>query len=200
MENIRQRLPFKFSDSEDNTTPSEILDEQEQDEVIQDLRRRNSSSNQHYGLAGLIILFLSFLLHVVFLFSSRKASPLLSILPSEIIDPDPPLPLVSLFSLISLALHLNLAILLDPQRARSLLGGEFGEQISLHYLSYQFSYAIAAVAPTLCLFLGRSWQTIVWWCFPIGLIYITQSLQQAIAQGHESIMALEAMRYRAPGA
>lgn len=67
-------------------------------------------------------------------------------------------------------------------------------------LPFTFSYALALVAPTISFILGRSWLTIAWWSITAVVIFAVQTVQESIQHGEESISALEAMKYTAPGA
>lgn len=98
-----------------------------------------------------------------------------------------------------MTLHLNLALLLNPSLVEAYLR-PLGIVIELYPLPYRLSYALAAVAPTICVYLGRSWLTLVWWSLTGALIYTIQTTQESISRGKESISALEAMKYAAPGA
>ena len=72
--------------------------------------------------------------------------------------------------------------------------------IDLRPLSYTLCYALAAVAPTLSMFLRRTWQSSVWWGLTVAVIFIVQTVTEAIAHGNTSISGLETMRYVAHGA
>ncbi|KAK0464282.1 uncharacterized protein EV420DRAFT_1760335 [Desarmillaria tabescens] len=61
-------------------------------------------------------------------------------------------------------------------------------------VSYQLTYALSLVAPTLYLFLGSP---VAWWCFTPVVVFIVQSIQDGIDRGTESIAALESMKYHA---
>jgi len=132
--------------------------------------------------------------HLIYLFKSSKDSPIMVLIPALHPDPDPPIPLPTLFTLLSLYLHLNLALLLHPNEVRARI------DIEIRSLSYQLSYVLAAVAPALCIFLGRSWQTVTWWSLTGTIVFVTHTVQESINRGNESISELEAMRYVAPGA
>jgi hypothetical protein len=102
---------------------------------------------------------------------------------------------------IALAIHLNLLLLFDPTHVHFLLRRmQLGDNTEINPLSYNLSYMLSLVAPTLCFFLWKPWLTITWWSLTPAVIYAVQTVQQAITQGNESIAALEAMRYTAPGA
>ncbi|KAJ7107286.1 hypothetical protein C8R43DRAFT_204223 [Mycena crocata] len=131
---------------------------------------------------------------LVYLLKDSKASPLLAIFPPASdanVDPDPPLPCPSLFTLLALALHANLALHLH--------GGDIRLSFS-PVLSYTHTYALAAVAPCLSLFLGRSWQATAWAAAPVALIALAHSVHGTLREGDEALAELEALKYSAPGA
>ncbi|KAK0202002.1 hypothetical protein DFS33DRAFT_1038454 [Desarmillaria ectypa] len=64
-------------------------------------------------------------------------------------------------------------------------------------VSYQLTYVLSLVAPTLCLFLGSP---VAWWCVTPAVVFVVQSIQDGLDRGTESIAALESMKYHALGA
>ncbi|KAF5382561.1 hypothetical protein D9615_002868 [Tricholomella constricta] len=157
METVRKRNPFRDSDVGDSVEDEKrILDEQEQEALIQKLKETNKSSTKRSLTVLQAILVLSFALQI---FSSFK-NPLLAIIPPETHDVTEDIPLPIAFTFLNLILHLNLALVAfrDEIRVRYNVSDEF-----MHPLPYQLSYAIAAVPPTLAMFLRRSWQSSVWW-------------------------------------
>ncbi|KAF9013257.1 hypothetical protein BDQ17DRAFT_1343070 [Cyathus striatus] len=177
MDSLRRRVPFKFSeDAEDER----VLDEQ--DELIQELRRGNDTTNGQYLLFSRIVL--------------QFIEPMFSIFPSSSQEVLPTIPLPTLFTWISLFIHLNLALLFHSDQIRNY----FQLTENPTPISFQLLYALSAVAPTLSIFLHRAWQTTVWWCFTLGIVYVVQISMSSIAAGNQSIAELEGMKYRAPGA
>jgi len=176
---LRRRVPFKLKEeSEDDTT---ILDDQEQEELLEALRHENTKSNQQ----GILMMQL-----LVLLYPSNN---------------DDPIPLPRPFTLVSLVLHANLVLLLDPTSVCNILlrvGIRIDDHVDLrsYTLSPTLSYTLALVAPSICLFLRRSWWTIAWWSITIIITYAVQLVLDSISTGDERITSLEAMRYRAPGA
>lgn len=112
--------------------------------------------------------------HTLFLLDPSRIDTL-------VLDAGQPLPIPRVFLTLSLLLHANL--LYQPAK-----------------LSYQSSYALACVAPTLCLFLGKSWKHVAWWSFTPVVMSITQMILDTVIQGQQYLESLEALKYTAPGA
>lgn len=127
---------------------------------------------------------------------SPHQNPLFSIFPAELVETVPSIPYPVMATLLSLTIHINLAVL-------ALLGDlqtriQFGD-LDFHPVPYQLLYIISAVAPTLSLFLRRSWQSTAWWSLTIAMVFIVHTLTGSIERGNESIAELETMKYVAPG-
>jgi hypothetical protein len=123
---------------------------------------------------------------------------LLAVFPSTSQDHNP-FPFPAIFTLLSLAVHINLYLLAFPGDMRFLLRLKVAD-VDVRPLSYSFCYALAAVAPTLSVLLRQTWQSCVWWGLTVVIIFTAQTVTQAVADGNESISALEAMKYVARGA
>lgn len=94
-------------------------------------------------------------------------------------------------------------LLLDPTSIRNILltiGLDDNVDLRFYTLSPTLSYTLALVAPSICLFLARSWLTVAWWSITIVISYTVQLVLDSISTGNERITSLEAMRYTAPGA
>lgn len=139
--------------------------------------------------------------HLIYLFNPTE-EPLLFFSPSSAQTQTDSKPLPRPFTFLSLAVHCNLLLLVNSRVIRTSLPkvrlGDF--HLDLHPLPYSTSYALALVAPTVCLFFGRSWLTTAWWSITLVVVFTAQTMQDAIVSGNESISALEAMKYTAPGA
>ena len=127
--------------------------------------------------------------HIIYLMNPSKQSPLLVFSPST--PPEPPIPFSPLFTLLALFVHINLHILIYPNR-QSLTG--------ITPLSHTPLYGISALAPCLSIFLARDRFTILWWCVAGSMVWIVHSIRQSVDRGDESISNLEGLRYIAPGA
>ncbi|RDB17986.1 hypothetical protein Hypma_000746 [Hypsizygus marmoreus] len=193
MDTLRRRVPFKSSDLDDAEEDIHILDEQEQENLIQSLKETNITSNKRYLFALRAILVLSLFLQIL----SFYENPLLVMVPLATPGPNHSLPLPKMFTLLSIVLHTNLVVFvfLDDIRNRFQLS-----DADFHPLSFQLSYVLAAVAPTLSLFLRRPWQSTIWWTLTELVVFTVQTVMELINEGNESISELEAMRYVAPGA
>ncbi|KAJ7761506.1 hypothetical protein DFH07DRAFT_815228 [Mycena maculata] len=191
MNTLRQRVPFQAAaDDVDDTRV--VLDDVEQEELIADLRVRNGETSARTLLVLDAVLVFSALLQVVYLLKYSKESPLLALFPlspSSTPDPDPPIPWPAAFTLLALALHANLALRLHPSL----------EFTALAPLPYAFAYALAGVAPTLSLFLARSWQATLWAAVPALAVGVAHSVHSTLQEGDEALAELEALKYRAPG-
>jgi hypothetical protein len=191
----------------------------EQEDVVQRLRQVNTASNIRYLNFLRVILSLSFFLCVpalwrchsliqhsgnftrqlVSLLDSSHDNPLLAIIPPTIQDPTPSIPVAAIFSFLSLLLHANIYLLAFPDDIKTHLRLQVAD-INIRPLSYPLCYALAAVAPTLSVFLRRAWQSSVWWGLTVAVVYIVQTITEAIVRGNESISGLETMKYVARGA
>ncbi|KAJ3747216.1 hypothetical protein DFH05DRAFT_783915 [Lentinula detonsa] len=173
---LRRRITFKFS--EETEEGPILLDDQEQEEVIETLRKENAKSNKQSISMMKIVLLLSTILHIIY-FINPTDDPLLILLPR--------------------------ANLVDSTSVRNFLvqagvGLDGNIQLGNYTLSPTLAYALAFVAPAVCLFLKRSWLTVAWWSITVCVTYAVQLVLEAAAQGDEHIRSLEAMKYAAPGA
>ena len=105
-----------------------------------------------------------------------------------------PIPLARLFALLSVAMHLNLALLIHPEAIQKSFRSE------IRPLSYPLALALSSIAPIICLVLGRPWQTIIWWSLTGALVLFAQTVLDSMDMGTRSVLELEAMKYVAPGA
>ena len=102
-----------------------------------------------------------------------------------------------MFSLLSLLLHANLYLLAFPGNVKT---GLQIVDIDIRPLSYPLCYTLAAVAPTLSVFLQRAWQSSVWWGLTLAIIFVVHNVTEAVSRGNEGISRLETMKYVAHGA
>ncbi|KIM89228.1 hypothetical protein PILCRDRAFT_813155 [Piloderma croceum F 1598] len=186
MTSLRKRMTFKL-ESESPTEDNHVLDEQEQEDLISGLRDENLASNQQYLLVLQVTVALSCLLHLIFLVN--PTNPLLVFFSSK--QPDTPIPLLIPFTLLAVLIHLDLGLLLYPDRSRL---------TDIAPLSYLPLFGLSALSPFLSILLGRHWLTVAWWSVTGGVVWLAHSVQQWIDQGAQSILELEKMKYVAPGA
>ncbi|RDX53279.1 hypothetical protein OH76DRAFT_1399166 [Lentinus brumalis] len=196
---IRQRAPFQFS--EDDDTDVHILDEEEQEEVIEDLRKKNDDSNAVYLMGLQAVLALSLLLQLVYLFKPNKISPFAVLLPGSTSEP---LPLANGLTILQILIHINLSLnCLPPNHPyrklvpRSTLPGSLSIPLPL---LHPVALALPVIAPFLALALGRGLADLVWWAEPGILLAIVAVVKKWIADGEKDIMKLERLRYEARGA
>ncbi|KJA21248.1 hypothetical protein HYPSUDRAFT_141085 [Hypholoma sublateritium FD-334 SS-4] len=188
MDTLRRRIPSKREEEE--VDENVILDEQQQEALIEGLRKDNEVVNRRYAAALKAILSLSCILQI----SAFNRNPLLVNYTNT--EKDPSIPLPAVFTLLSLFIHLNLALFFYSDAIR--IGLQLSE--SLTPLSYQLLYSLSAVAPTLSLFLRKPWQTTAWWSITLVVIFVVQAVMDAIQQSIQGIADLDNMKYVAPGA
>ncbi|KAF7365165.1 hypothetical protein MVEN_00388000 [Mycena venus] len=191
MTSLRQRVGFQAADDDDDGHRV-VLDEVEQEEVIEDLRKRNTQTTARALLLLDGVLAFSALLQTVYLLKDDKASPLLALFPAFAPEPEPDPPCPALFALLALALHANLALLLHPNLIVRLNPVPRASAPLPLPLSYTLSLALAAVAPSLSLFLARSWQATVWAALPLFVVALTHSVHSTLQEGDEALAELEA--------
>jgi hypothetical protein len=129
--------------------------------------------------------------------NSSHDNPLLAIFPLATPEITPSIPYPIFATLLSLTIHVNLmAVAFSGDLPTRLQFGDF----DIRPFSYQLSYVIAAVAPTLSLFLRRSWQSTTWWGLTVAVVFTVHMVAGSIDRGNASIAELETMKYIAPGA
>lgn len=131
------------------------------------------------------------------LVNSPHENPLLAIFPANLPEEIPSIPYPVIATLLSLTIHINLAALAFSGDSQTRV--RFGD-FDVHPIPYQLLYVISAVAPTLSLFLRRSWQSTAWWSLTAAVVFTVHTVTGSIDRGNESIAELETMKYVAPGA
>ncbi|KAF8903136.1 hypothetical protein CPB84DRAFT_1774955 [Gymnopilus junonius] len=144
------------------------------DEQQQD--EENDMVNHKYTIAVTLVVGLSCILHLI----SFKYSPLLAIFPA----------------ILALYVHLHLVFMFFSTDIQARF--RLAEPVKFH--SFQLLFLLSAVAPVLCLFLYKPWQTLLWWCLTPLVIFIAQTVTDAIQQNNQGISDLETLKYTAPGA
>ncbi|KAF7298959.1 hypothetical protein MIND_00844000 [Mycena indigotica] len=188
---LRQRIPFQAPDDDDNNGQPQVLDETEQEELIENLRKENSQTSARTIVMLHGVLGFSSLLQLTYLLKPSNSSPLFEFFPPTSTTSLESIPAPTSFSLLALLLHANLLLHLHP----TFLHNAFPPIP----LSYSTSYALACVAPTLALFLGRAWQTTLWSSFPALVIGLVHSVHSTLKEGDQALAELEALKYRAAG-
>lgn len=124
---------------------------------------------------------------IVVLFKASP-SPLLFLFPNPKAGHIPfSIPLTLLY----IAIHANLLVLTDIPN---------GILQSSQALPLKFLYPLAAVAPSLSIYLRNPWQVSIWWCTTFTMVYLTQFILDTIEDQNYQVAQLEGLRYRAPGA
>ncbi|KAF9533145.1 hypothetical protein CPB83DRAFT_845915 [Crepidotus variabilis] len=190
MNQLSQRIPFKGSGEGDEIDPNTILDEQQQEAVISDLRKQNEAFTKKYLLIVQALIGVS----SIFQFLVLSGNPLLTIFPTNSDGASLPLPIILIF--LTLYIHGNLALLFFSDEIRKTLNWEGAPAP----LPIELIYSLAAVPPTLSLFLGKPWQTTAWWSITLIMVFVTQNIRSNIQASNDGIAELEKMKYRAPGA
>ncbi|KIP06203.1 hypothetical protein PHLGIDRAFT_128414 [Phlebiopsis gigantea 11061_1 CR5-6] len=198
---IRRREPFKFGNDPDALDEQAlVLDEQEQEEVIQNLKDKSEHHNTQYIILFQIVIGLSALLHVVFFFSPSKQSPLAAIFPTSGSESTPrKLPLTTYFTITHMLLHVDLSLHLLPpsNRVRSFIAGTTSNTIPG---SYALLFSLLSVAPLVALFMRLSWVDIAWWSTALLLTWFIHGGQRWMRDEEEALQKLETLRYDAKGA
>jgi hypothetical protein len=125
--------------------------------------------------------------HIIFLVN--PTNPLLVF--SSGIEKDPPIPLLIPFTLLAIIIHLDLSLLLYPDRSTL---------TDISPLPYPPLFGLSALSPCLSILLGRSWLTVAWWSVSGGVVWLAYNVQHWIDKGDQSIKELEGMKYVAAGA
>ncbi|KAG2338466.1 hypothetical protein BDR05DRAFT_691229 [Suillus weaverae] len=154
MDALRRRNPFKYSPEPSESHDTHILDEQEQSELIDKIKSLNATSNSQNRIALQITLALSFLLHIIYIFSDYN-SPLGVVFP-PVGRPESPLHLSPVLTLLAIILHANAALLTHP---RNLVLAKR----RITPLHYSVAFGLSAISPTISVLSGKTWQTTAWW-------------------------------------
>ncbi|KAI0770278.1 hypothetical protein C8Q74DRAFT_1274495 [Fomes fomentarius] len=197
---VRQRVPFRFS--EEDQLDGHVLDEQEQEEVLVRLRQESEGSNTVYRIGLQILYGLSLLVHLVFLFSSTKVSPLVALFPGSSSEA---IPFPTGFTVLQLLIHLNLSLVVLPQnhniRQILFLHPDLPYSLALPLpLSHPIAITLPTLAPATALVLGRGRADILWWTVPGVLMGITALILKWIKDEEKDLQGLEKLRYTARGA
>ncbi|KAG2129461.1 hypothetical protein DEU56DRAFT_741347 [Suillus clintonianus] len=191
MDALRRRNPFKYSSELSELHDTHVLDEQEQSELIDNIKNLNAASNNQNRIALQITLALSCLLHIIYIFSDYS-SPLVVVFPPAG-RPEPPLYLSPVLTLLAIILHANAALLTHPRNL-------FLAKRQITPLAYNVAFGLSAISPTISILSGKTWQTTAWWCTAAFLTWIVYASNKWIVQEQQSISELERMKYISAGA
>ncbi|CAE7109395.1 unnamed protein product [Rhizoctonia solani] len=192
---IRQRKTYAFSGDGDSTTEDNlVLDPQEQEEIIHDLRETTRHSNESSARAIVVILAIGIILQLYFLsilVRGDQSTPFTPILDSAI-ETGPLIPLASLFTILHIGVHVLDIISLAPP-----LSGLY-KYVPEDLLRY--GPLTTCIAPLLALFSGRDVAQLAWWCVPVELSALVWVSRGWMASAVEDIAGLEKLRYDLQGA
>ncbi|OAX42836.1 hypothetical protein K503DRAFT_682506 [Rhizopogon vinicolor AM-OR11-026] len=191
MDTLRRRNPFKYPSENSQLDETYIMDEQEQSEHIDNLKRLNATSNSQNRTMLQITLALSVLLHIIYIFSDYN-SPLVAVFPPSG-GQETPLYLSPVLTLLAIVLHANAALLTQPRNL--VLAGR-----RITALPYNAALGLSAIPPAISVLSGKTWQTTAWWCTGAFLTWIVHAANMWIVQGNESISELETLKYISAGA
>ncbi|KAF8755115.1 hypothetical protein RHS01_05669 [Rhizoctonia solani] len=170
---IRQRKTFGFSDDGDGIAEdNQVLDPQEQEEIIHDLREAARRSNESSARAIAAILVIGV---VIFALDSK-----------------PLIPLASLLTILHIGVHVLDIISLIP--TLSSLYNSIPEDFS------RYAPLTTCIAPLIALLSGRDVGQLAWWCVPAELSALVWVSRGWMAGAVEDVAGLENLRYEVQGA
>lgn len=192
---LRRRVPFAFK-SEDAFDGNDqvVLDEQEQTELVEQIKEHNAAANKQNRLALQAMLGLSGLLHVIYSFSDRR-SPLFVIFPPSSHDQttEAPIAFSSILIYIAILIHVNLSLIVHPRHV--VIAGW-----TIRAIGFMETFAWATIGPIASIYTGKSWQTTAWWCVSAIVTGVVYAIHGWIQKADEDVVELEKLQYKAPGA
>ncbi|KAG9097090.1 hypothetical protein FRC06_007977 [Ceratobasidium sp. 370] len=192
---VRQRKAFAFSeDGEIIEDESRVLDEQEQEEIIDELRQAAKRSNDNMTMAITGMLVLGIVSQLYFLSTMLRGSQLtpLSPLLDTILEPRPLIPFASILTILHIGI-LALDII-------SLLPALSNLQKSIPTDFSRYAPLTTCLAPALAILSGRDVAQLAWWCVPAEITALVWVSRGWMAGAAEDIMELEQLRYDSKGA
>ncbi|KAG9315711.1 hypothetical protein JVU11DRAFT_3358 [Chiua virens] len=212
MQAIRKRNPFVFRSEDHDNNGTAVLDEQgsrnvlpttvyayrpavtEQTEVVDRIREQNGSSNKQNRFALQLMLGLSSILYVIYIFSDRT-TPLFAVFPPspENSRANAPLDMSGILAYVAIIIHVNLSLIVHPWNV--VIAGKV-----IRAIGFLETFAWSTAGPLLSVYSGRAWQTTVWWCIPGLLTCVVYAVHGWIEKADEDVVELEKLKYRALGA
>ncbi|KAG8702688.1 hypothetical protein FRC12_008686 [Ceratobasidium sp. 428] len=192
---VRQRKVFTFSEDGDKTEDeARILDEQEQEDIVDELRQAAKRSNDSLARAITGILVLGIISQLYFLSTILRGSQLtpLSPLLDTFLEPKPLIPLASVLTVLHVGI-LSLDII-------SLLPALSSLQKSIPADFSRYAPLATSLAPTLAIISGRDVAQLAWWCVPAEITALVWVSRGWMAGAVEDIAGLEQLRYDSKGA
>lgn len=194
MQALRKRVPFAFK-SEDGQEDQVVLDEQEQAQLVEEIKDHNAASNEHNRIALQVMLALSALLHFIYWFSDRR-SPLLAVFPPSPHDQasaNAPVPFSGVLTYVAILTHINLSLLVHPRHV--VIAGW-----AIRPIGFTETFVWSAICPVVTIYTGKAWQTTAWWCISAIMTSVVYIVHMWIQKTDKDVTELEDLRYRAPGA
>lgn len=193
MQAVRKRVPFAFK-SEDGRDDQVVLDEQEQAQLVEEIKVHNAASNEHNRKALQVVLALSAVLHLIYWFSDRR-SPLFAIFPPSSHDQasNAPVPFSGILTYIAILTHVNLSLLVHPRHV--VIAGW-----AVRPIGFAETFAWSAICPIVTVYTGKAWQTTAWWCISAVMTCAIYVVHGWIQKADKDVTELENLQYRAPGA
>ncbi|KIJ62643.1 hypothetical protein HYDPIDRAFT_135798 [Hydnomerulius pinastri MD-312] len=190
---VRKRNPFTFQ-SEDDGGDQVVLDEQEQAELVEQVKDQNVTSNKQNRIALQVMLGMSCILHVIYWLSDRR-SPLFAIFPPSSHDREvnAPLDISGVLAYVAVLIHVNLSLIIHPRNI--VIAGR-----TIRAIGFWETFTWSAAAPLFSVYSGKAWQTTAWWCTPGVLTYVVYAVHGWIKKADEDVLELDKLRYKAAGA
>ncbi|KAL5524304.1 hypothetical protein ACEPAF_9444 [Sanghuangporus sanghuang] len=185
MERLRRRVPFKPDGEVDVSEDSRILDEQEQEQWISELREKAENLDRRIYRQSQVYTGLSCVLHVILFFR-------LSLLDET------PILFARLFVFIQVLVHVNLLILLTPTLDTPV--HRLAKELPRLPLPIPLTLGVASLAPLVSFLSGRSWTQTGWWSVAAVITLLVWIMLQSVQDSRTNLEHLEKLKYDAKGA
>ncbi|KAG8687748.1 hypothetical protein FRC08_011823 [Ceratobasidium sp. 394] len=192
---VRQRKAFAFSEDGENVEgENRILDEQEQEEIIDELRQAAKRSNDNLTMVITGILVIGIVSQLYFLSTTLRGSQLtpLSPLLDTFLEPKSLIPLASTLTVLHIGVLALDIISLFPTLSNV--------QKSIPADISRYAPLTACIAPIIAIISGRDVAQLAWWCVPAEITALVWVSRGWMAGAVEDITGLEQLRYDSKGA
>ncbi|KZV88924.1 hypothetical protein EXIGLDRAFT_838851 [Exidia glandulosa HHB12029] len=188
MTTLRQRTRHVHKDSDDEG-PAPILNDEEQEKIIDELKRNSALSNavNIWLFRATVALSLGTQLH--FLFDTSGRHPLTTILPTRFSNTQPLIPFAKVFTLLLVALHVNALFLLTTS-----LPFKVKLDPMQTFILSNLALAVAFVTRT------TDFAQLFWWAGPSFLMAGVQAAVRWMHESEGSVAQLEKLKYDAKSA